>query len=37
MPSDTSPAGFETHVFCTWGQKAQVVNVPAANLSPDYS
>jgi len=33
MPSDTSPADFEVHVFCSWGQKAQVVNVPAANPS----
>jgi hypothetical protein len=24
MPSDTSPADFEVHVFCSWGQKAQV-------------
>ena len=30
-PIDTSPADFETHVFCSCGQKAQVVNVPAAN------
>jgi hypothetical protein len=29
MPSDTSPADFEVHVFYSWGQKAQVVNVPA--------
>src|SRR5437773_8715960 len=33
MPSDTSPADFEVHVFCSWGQKAQVVNVPAAKPS----
>jgi hypothetical protein len=33
MPSDTSTADFEVHVFCSWGQKAQVVNVPAANPS----
>jgi hypothetical protein len=31
IPIDTSPADFETQVFCNWGQKAQVVNVPAAN------
>jgi len=37
MPSDTSPADFVVYVFCSWGQKAQVVNVPAANPSPDYS
>jgi hypothetical protein len=37
MPSDTSLADFEAHVFCSWSQKAQVVNVPAANPSPDYS
>ena len=33
IPSETSPADFVIHVFCSWGQKAQVVNVPAANPS----
>ena len=33
MPSDTSPADFVVYVFCSWGQKAQVVNIPAANSS----
>ena len=37
IPSDTSPADFVDHVFSSWGQNAQVVNVPAANPSPDYS
>ena len=37
IPSDTSPADFVDHVFCSWGQKAQVVNVPAANPRPHYS
>ena len=31
MRSDTSPADFVDHVFCSWGQKAQVVNDPATN------
>jgi len=32
IPSDTSSADFVDHVFFSCGQKAQVVNVPAANL-----
>lgn len=31
MPIETSPADLDVQVFCSWGQKAQVVNVPAAN------
>ena len=37
MPSDASSADFVVYVFCNWGQKAQVVNVPAVNPSPGYS
>src|SRR4029078_10828506 len=33
IPSETSPAHFVAQVFCSCGQKAQVVNVPAANPS----